>query len=260
MKAPKRLIEERPSPELARALRAGIELAPPRGAEQAVWTALHAALAASAVSATASAATAGAKSATGATGLVTIFKSVAIGLAAGTVVLGGHAALSSLANAPDAAPAPGPTLAATRTHVAPAEPAVAARGMPAPAPSPAAAERSPVALPRASARPSTSASTNASASASAGAERAERPRPDESAAVLEARRQLRSGDPARALQVLEQSAAQFPSGSLAQERSALEIEALVRAGKHTDAKRKAAAFLTQYPESPHSARIRGLVR
>lgn len=81
---------------------------------------------------------------------------------------------------------------------------------------------------------------------------------EESVAVLEARAALRAGDAARCLTLLEQARARFPRGALGQEREALTIEALARAGQSAAAKRRAAAFLRAHPQSPYVADLRRL--
>jgi outer membrane protein assembly factor BamD (BamD/ComL family) len=57
------------------------------------------------------------------------------------------------------------------------------------------------------------------------------------------------GEPARALQALEQHAAEFPAGMLAEERESLWIQALVAQGRKGDARAKADAFREKYPGS-----------
>jgi outer membrane protein assembly factor BamD (BamD/ComL family) len=76
--------------------------------------------------------------------------------------------------------------------------------------------------------------------------------------VLEARAALRAGDAARCLTLLEQARARFPRGALGQEREALTVEALARAGQSAAAKRRAAAFLRAHPQSPYVADLRRL--
>jgi hypothetical protein len=82
---------------------------------------------------------------------------------------------------------------------------------------------------------------------------------EESAMILDARRVLRGGDPTRALTLLDAARARFPAGTLVQEREALTIEALVRAGQRTLATKRAEAFLRDYPKSPHAADVRSVV-
>jgi len=81
---------------------------------------------------------------------------------------------------------------------------------------------------------------------------------DESLAVLEARRTLRSGDAAQALRLLDQARQRFPKGALGQEREALTIEALAKSGNAASAKRRAQAFLHAYPKSPYAADLQSI--
>ncbi len=81
---------------------------------------------------------------------------------------------------------------------------------------------------------------------------------DESLAVLEARRTLRSGDAAQALRLLDQARQCFPKGALGQEREALTIEALAKSGNAASAKRRAQAFLHAYPKSPYAADLQSI--
>ena len=82
---------------------------------------------------------------------------------------------------------------------------------------------------------------------------------EESAMILDARRVLRAGDPARALTLLDAARTRFPDGGLVQEREALTIEALVRSGQRALATKRAEAFLRDYPKSPHGADVRSFV-
>lgn len=77
----------------------------------------------------------------------------------------------------------------------------------------------------------------------------------ESALLTEARAQLRSGNPAAAQTSLDRLQAQFPKGMLSQEREVLSIEVLYARGNVEGAKRRAKAFVRQYPKSPHSAKL-----
>lgn len=79
---------------------------------------------------------------------------------------------------------------------------------------------------------------------------------EESAAVLEARAALRAGDAPRSLRLLEQARARFGRGALGQEREALTIEALFKAGRRPEARRRAEAFLSRHPQSPYATDLR----
>jgi len=78
----------------------------------------------------------------------------------------------------------------------------------------------------------------------------------EGRAVVEAKRALRAGDAASALRLLEAADRAFPDGALEQEREALAIEALDRAGQREAARARAQAFLRAYPTSPHATNVR----
>lgn len=77
----------------------------------------------------------------------------------------------------------------------------------------------------------------------------------ESSLLMEARAQLRSGNPAGAQTALDRLQAQFPKGMLTQEREVLAIEVLSARGNVDGAKRRAKAFVARYPKSPHSAKL-----
>jgi hypothetical protein len=82
---------------------------------------------------------------------------------------------------------------------------------------------------------------------------------DEAHAVLAARAALRSGNPAAALRELSDARALFPRGALVQEREALTIEALARAGQSGAASARAQAFLNRFPRSPHAEDVRRFI-
>ncbi len=79
---------------------------------------------------------------------------------------------------------------------------------------------------------------------------------EESAALAGARGRAQNGDAAGAVQALLDMDKRFGSGGLAQERTALLIQALAQSGQRDAAARYADAFLAAYPSSPLSARIR----
>ena len=83
---------------------------------------------------------------------------------------------------------------------------------------------------------------------------------EESRMVIEARRALHAGDLATTLRLLDAAAAAFPSGTLAQEREALAIQALAQSGQHEAAAKRASAFLAKHPESPHAADLKAFTR
>lgn len=72
-----------------------------------------------------------------------------------------------------------------------------------------------------------------------------------------AQARLREGDVAAAAELLRMHARQFPSGLLADLRTALEIDAQCRRGEHDGARALARSFAQRYPNSPYRARARG---
>jgi hypothetical protein len=84
---------------------------------------------------------------------------------------------------------------------------------------------------------------------------------DESEAVFLHRAQVAmSGDPARALHMLEEHPKRYPHGGLAQERDVMVIDSLVRLGRIDDARARANVFTAQYPQSAHGSRIASLLK
>jgi Outer membrane lipoprotein len=77
----------------------------------------------------------------------------------------------------------------------------------------------------------------------------------ESALLTQARAELRKGDASGAEQLLNRLQARFPKGVLGQEREVLAIEVLAARGNTAAAKRRAQAFISSFPESPHSAQL-----
>ena len=80
------------------------------------------------------------------------------------------------------------------------------------------------------------------------------------AALDRARDALASGNAAGALRSVDEYDRQFPRGALAQEATALRIEALWQQGNRDAALHLADRFLAANPRSPHAARIRLLVQ
>ena len=76
----------------------------------------------------------------------------------------------------------------------------------------------------------------------------------EEEALLEAARQAVANDPGRALSLLQQHRAQFPSGQLNAERMYLSVDCWRRLGNLAAAKREAAALTKYYPNSAYSRR------
>jgi hypothetical protein len=82
---------------------------------------------------------------------------------------------------------------------------------------------------------------------------------DEIALMDQARTELRSGAPARALSTLDQYRLQYPNGSFGQEATVLRIESLATSGNHSQAVIEANAFLARDPNSPHGDRLRRVI-
>ena len=80
------------------------------------------------------------------------------------------------------------------------------------------------------------------------------------AALDRARDALASGNAGGALRLVDEYDRQFPRGALAQEATALRIEALFQQGNRDAAVRMAERFLAANPKSPHAGRIRLLVQ
>jgi TolA-binding protein len=78
----------------------------------------------------------------------------------------------------------------------------------------------------------------------------------EAASLDAARVALTGGRPADALRALDDYRTRFPRGALAPEAQVLRIESLDASGDQAGARRLAAAFLRQHPDSPLAARIR----
>jgi hypothetical protein len=67
---------------------------------------------------------------------------------------------------------------------------------------------------------------------------------------------LRDGAPARALVVLEEHERRFPNGRLVESRRVTRILALCQSGRTADARAERERFLSLYPRSPFSNRVR----
>jgi hypothetical protein len=78
----------------------------------------------------------------------------------------------------------------------------------------------------------------------------------ELARLEQVREAMAQGRAARALELLGRYDRDFASGSMSSEAAALRVEALVRAGRHEEAREAARAFLNKYPRSPLSDRVR----
>jgi hypothetical protein len=160
------------------------------------------------------------------------------------------------------------TLAArhpSRVDAPPAPVAAAAAPVASAAPAPTAAEPAPAEIPSSPLVPATSrrATTGTARHAKPSTEESTTPSDSlrlESKAVLDAREALRAGDCGAALTRLDEARSRFPAGALPQEREVLSIEALDCSGRKDEAGERAAAFLRNYPTSPHAASVRRFVR
>jgi hypothetical protein len=65
--------------------------------------------------------------------------------------------------------------------------------------------------------------------------------------------------PSQALDLVNRHAARFPGAALGQEREVLAIDALVRLGRVSEARARAAAFAARFPASAHLHRLEALV-
>ncbi len=74
--------------------------------------------------------------------------------------------------------------------------------------------------------------------------------------LREARRAMLTGDSARALKTLDRMAKRFPRGQHREDRRALRVQALARAGRLNEARRRARAFQQAYPGSIHTESVR----
>ncbi|MEM9691866.1 MAG: hypothetical protein AAGA56_04940 [Myxococcota bacterium] len=75
---------------------------------------------------------------------------------------------------------------------------------------------------------------------------------DETASLREAQRRLKQGDAEGALEVLDR---QSGGGMLEEERQAARVLALCQAGRLTEGRSAAQAFVARYGQSPHRARV-----
>jgi hypothetical protein len=209
------------------------DVGPPSGAQDEAWHALAAQIAAvTAVGAATSsaAATAGKASAGGVVSWALSSKLAVVALGSSLALGGGYFALRATERTPAAVPRP---------VVVPPSPSVSAAPL----------EERPVKEPlpevlRVEGAPS---------------RKPEQPRRDslqaESALLMQARAQLRSGNLGEAQASLDRLQAQFPKGVLTQEREVLAIEVLAARGNAGGARQRARAFIQAFPKSPHSQKL-----
>lgn len=79
---------------------------------------------------------------------------------------------------------------------------------------------------------------------------------EELALLRKAKTALRNGRSAESLAVLGTHRRKFPSGELSEERSAMQVEALCKAGKLDAAGKARRVFLRRWPDSPKAGRVR----
>ncbi len=77
----------------------------------------------------------------------------------------------------------------------------------------------------------------------------------ETALLNQAQTELQSGNPEKALQLLDRHSHEHTSGALREERQAARVLALCRAGRVKQAGREALRFVTEFPRSPHRGRL-----
>ncbi|WP_437317923.1 tetratricopeptide repeat protein [Sorangium sp. So ce385] len=225
---------------------------PPEGAKERAWRGIAGELAAAAaVGVTAGSGAAAAKKAVAGSLLSSALsiKAAALLVGGGLALGGGYWALSSSTEPPpsrSAGPVQAPAVAPQAPAAAPQEPRTPVATAAEPAPRPEPRPEAPIAG-EPGRRPSGPKPTETDLLRA------------ESALLTEARAKLRSGDAAGAAATLERLRAQFPNGVLRQEREVLAIEVLASRGNVQEAKRRAQAFVKQYPGSPHSAKLKRLL-
>ena len=242
------------NPDELRLLRAGLQSNVPRGAKRAVWVALAAQLSSAVASA------AGASG--GALSVVSLAKTVGLGLLIGASSVGAIVTLRDVTGTE-----PAPVTAPSGSRIAP--PVISSSNGPRPSfdappeavPTASAAatlpvRRGPSIAPRESAVAEAPTSAPAAGPSAAAFPAENAGRDSESRRVAAARQLLRQGRAREALSALDEVAHDFPNGALAQEREALAVEALRVSGRSAEARARATTFLARYPTSPHAASVR----
>ncbi len=79
------------------------------------------------------------------------------------------------------------------------------------------------------------------------------------ASLLESARAALSSEPARALELLNRHAREFPRGKLVLERELLAVEALHRMGRNAEARTRGASLVATDPSGPYAARVSSLL-
>jgi hypothetical protein len=170
---------------------------------------------------------------------------IGLALVAAGAVGGSVYGLSKTAAQPTSAPLAqvAPSVAARPLATSPAEPAAA----------PAQPELAPI--PRAPAVAPTRPKLERAEPAASTSE----PTIDEEVKLMNAAQAaLRTGDSKRALELLREHAARFPSGKLTTLRQVTHMLALCQAGQSAQARQEASAFLAKNPHSPFSDRVSGI--
>jgi hypothetical protein len=85
------------------------------------------------------------------------------------------------------------------------------------------------------------------------------PAPRAELELLQRARRVVQAAPQRALELAEQHRATFPSGTFAEERELLAIEALLELAKPAEAEARARRFTAQFPRSVHAQRLSTLL-
>jgi hypothetical protein len=83
---------------------------------------------------------------------------------------------------------------------------------------------------------------------------------DERVLLDQARRQLASDEPARALIFLDQHGQRFARGLLSEEREAMRINVLVQLGRKDEAKARGEAFAARFPNSIMGSSVRAALK
>lgn len=142
--------------------------------------------------------------------------------------------------APQDSPAIAPTAAAPASSDSPS------------APVPSAAAEAPEADPAHPAqKPSASAKASSSTPVAADAD----PLEDETRRLREVHGALQSGDPEKAMKLLDEQSITYATGQLGQEREVARVLTLCKLGKVDEARAAAATFLRNHPSSPLVARV-----
>jgi hypothetical protein len=145
---------------------------------------------------------------------------------------------------------------AVATPVAPSAASAASASVPSPAPT--GSEPSPAPLPRPDVRKAATSPARAGGGVDGRSLQAAAVVPyaeDETSHLARARALART-DPAAALPVLEEGQRRWPKGLFSEEREALAIGCLVQLGRADEARTRADAFVTTYPDGPFAERVR----